>query len=44
VRQTATRQLSRLRHNINDPEFASAIVGALRSLIGRTGARRRVAR
>ena len=44
VRQTGTRQLIRLKHNINDPEFASAIVSAFRSLIGRTGARRRAAR
>jgi uncharacterized protein (UPF0261 family) len=44
VRQTANRQLVRVRKNINDPEFASAIVGAFRSLLGRTGARRRMAR
>ena len=29
VRQTATRQLVRLPHNINDPEFAAAIVRSL---------------
>jgi uncharacterized protein (UPF0261 family)/ABC-type branched-subunit amino acid transport system ATPase component len=44
VRQTGTRRLIRLKNHINDPGFASAIVSALRSLIGRTGARRRVAR
>ena len=44
VRQTGTRQLIRVKHNINDPELASAIVSAFRSLVGRTGARRRVAR
>ncbi len=44
VRQTANRQLVRIKRNINDPEFASTIVGAFRSLVGRTGARRRVAR
>jgi uncharacterized protein (UPF0261 family)/ABC-type branched-subunit amino acid transport system ATPase component len=44
VRQTGNRQLIRLRHNINDPEFASTIVGAFRSLLGRSSGRRRVAR
>jgi uncharacterized protein (UPF0261 family) len=44
VRQTGNRQLIRLRHNINDPEFASAIVSAFRALLGRIGARRRAAR
>ena len=44
VRQTSNRQLIRLRRNINEPEFASAIVTAFRSLIGRPGTRRRVAR
>jgi uncharacterized protein (UPF0261 family) len=44
VRQTGNRQLIRIKRNINDPEFASTIVGAFRSLVGRTGARRRVAR
>jgi uncharacterized protein (UPF0261 family)/ABC-type branched-subunit amino acid transport system ATPase component len=44
VRQTSNRQLVRIRHNINEPEFASAIVNALRPLLGRPGARRRVAR
>ncbi|MGY3081132.1 uncharacterized protein (UPF0261 family)/energy-coupling factor transporter ATP-binding protein EcfA2 [Bradyrhizobium sp. LM6.10] len=37
VRQTANRQLIRVSKNINDPEFASTIVGAFRTLFGRTG-------
>jgi len=44
VRQTGNRQLIRVRRNINDPEFASAIVNALRPLIGRPGTRRKAAR
>jgi uncharacterized protein (UPF0261 family)/ABC-type branched-subunit amino acid transport system ATPase component len=44
VRQTGNRQIIRVRHNINDPEFASTIVGAFRPLLGRAGGRRRVAR
>jgi uncharacterized protein (UPF0261 family) len=44
VRQTANRQLIRVKRNINDLEFASTIVSALRLLIGRGGGRRRVAR
>jgi len=44
VRQTANRQLIRVSKNINDPEFASTIVSAFRTLFGRTGARRRLAR
>ncbi|MCK1741555.1 ABC transporter permease [Bradyrhizobium sp. 139] len=44
VRQTASRQLIRVNQNINDPEFASTIVGAFRILFGRVGARRRLAR
>jgi uncharacterized protein (UPF0261 family)/ABC-type branched-subunit amino acid transport system ATPase component len=44
VRQTSNRQLIRVRRNINEPEFASAIVNALRPLIGRPGTRRRAAR
>jgi uncharacterized protein (UPF0261 family)/ABC-type branched-subunit amino acid transport system ATPase component len=44
VRQTGNRQLIRVRHNINDPEFASTIVGAFRSLLGRASGRRRVTR
>jgi uncharacterized protein (UPF0261 family)/ABC-type branched-subunit amino acid transport system ATPase component len=44
VRQTGNRQLIRVKHNINDPEFASTIVGAFRPLLGRASRRRRVAR
>ena len=44
VRQTANRQLIRIAKNINDPDFAVAIVSAFRTLFGRTGARRRQAR
>lgn len=44
VRQTSNRQLVRLKRNINEPEFAAAIVTTFRSLIGRPGTRRRVAR
>ncbi|MEY9360029.1 uncharacterized protein (UPF0261 family)/ABC-type branched-subunit amino acid transport system ATPase component [Bradyrhizobium yuanmingense] len=44
VRQTGNRQLIRIPKNINDPDFAAAIVGAFRTLFGRAGARRRVAR
>ena len=44
VRQTANRQIIRVRKNINDPAFASVIVGAFRSLFAGAGARRRVVR
>jgi uncharacterized protein (UPF0261 family)/ABC-type branched-subunit amino acid transport system ATPase component len=44
VRATGNRQLIRVKHNINDPEFASTIVSAFRTLFGRAGARRRLAR
>lgn len=44
VWQTGNRQLIRVKQNINDPEFASTIVTALRTLFGRAGARRRLAR
>jgi uncharacterized protein (UPF0261 family) len=44
VRQTANRRLIRVRSHINDPGLAAAVVSELRSLIGRNGARRRVAR
>ena len=44
VRQTGNRQLIRVNKNINDPEFASTVVSAFRSLLGRVGPRRRVAR
>ena len=37
-------RLIRVKQNINDPEFASTIVSAFRSLLGRAGGRRRVAR
>ncbi|NOJ38026.1 ABC transporter permease [Bradyrhizobium australiense] len=44
VRQTGNRQLIRIKRHINEPEFASAIVNALRPLVGRPGTRRKVAR
>jgi uncharacterized protein (UPF0261 family)/ABC-type branched-subunit amino acid transport system ATPase component len=44
VRTTGNRQLIRVKQNINDPEFASTIVSAFRTLFGRAGARRRAAR
>jgi len=44
VRQTSNRQLIRLKCNINDPAFTTAIVTAFRALMGRQGPRRRVAR
>ena len=44
VRQTSNRQLILLKRNINEPEFATAVVAAFRSVVGRAGARRRVAR
>jgi uncharacterized protein (UPF0261 family) len=44
VRQTTNRQLIRVKHHINDPEFASAVVAAFRALHGRTGTRRRATR
>jgi uncharacterized protein (UPF0261 family)/ABC-type branched-subunit amino acid transport system ATPase component len=44
VRQTGNRQLIRVRNNINDPEFAAAIVSAFRPLLGRSGGRRRMMR
>ncbi|MBR0994891.1 ABC transporter permease [Bradyrhizobium japonicum] len=44
VRQTGHRQIIRMPKNINDPDFAAAIVGAFRTLFGRPGARRRLAR
>ncbi|MCL4189385.1 MAG: Tm-1-like ATP-binding domain-containing protein [Rhodobacteraceae bacterium] len=45
VRQTAARQLIRLPHHINAPEFAAALVGAFRALHGTPrGARRKEAR
>jgi uncharacterized protein (UPF0261 family) len=44
VRQTSNRQLIRVRKNINDPELASTIVSAFRTLFGRAGGRRRMVR
>ncbi|MDF0580534.1 ABC transporter permease [Bradyrhizobium yuanmingense] len=44
VRQTGNRQLIRIPKNINDPDFAAVIVSAFRTLFGRTGVRRRLAR
>ncbi len=44
VRQTANRQLIRIRRHINDPEFAAAVVAAFRALHGQTAGRRRAAR
>jgi uncharacterized protein (UPF0261 family)/ABC-type branched-subunit amino acid transport system ATPase component len=44
VRQTANRQLIRIRNNINDPEFAAAVVSAFRPLLGRAGGRQRMVR
>ncbi|MGX1170616.1 uncharacterized protein (UPF0261 family)/ABC-type branched-subunit amino acid transport system ATPase component [Bradyrhizobium sp. USDA 372] len=44
VRQTGNRQLIRTAKNINDPDFAAAIVSAFKTLFGRTGGRRRLAR
>ncbi|MDA9545522.1 MULTISPECIES: ABC transporter permease [unclassified Bradyrhizobium] len=44
VRQTGNRQLIRIPKNINDPDFAAATVSAFRTLFGRTGVRRRLAR
>jgi uncharacterized protein (UPF0261 family) len=44
VRQTSNRQLIRVKRHINEPEFASAIVNALRPLVGRPGTRRKAAR
>jgi uncharacterized protein (UPF0261 family)/energy-coupling factor transporter ATP-binding protein EcfA2 len=40
VRQTASRQLIRVAHNINDPAFAGAVVAAFRALHGDRPARR----
>ena len=43
VRQTASRQLIRVKRHINDPEFSAAVVAAFRALHGQSGARRRAA-
>ena len=44
VRQTATRQLIRDPHHINDPAFAAAVVATFRALHGVRPARRKEAR
>jgi uncharacterized protein (UPF0261 family)/ABC-type branched-subunit amino acid transport system ATPase component len=44
VRQTANRQLIRVRRHINDPEFSAAVVEAFRALHGQAGGRKRAAR
>jgi uncharacterized protein (UPF0261 family) len=44
VRVTGSRQLVRIKRNINEPEFTAAVVSALRSLVGRSSMRRRAAR
>jgi len=44
VRLTANRQIIRIKRNINDPEFAAAVVAAFRSIFGRSAPRRRAAR
>jgi uncharacterized protein (UPF0261 family)/ABC-type branched-subunit amino acid transport system ATPase component len=41
VRQTASRQLIRVPHHVNAPEFAAALVGAFRNLHGDGRARSR---
>jgi uncharacterized protein (UPF0261 family) len=41
VRQTASRQLVRLPHHINDPQFAAALVEAFRALHGNGRMRRK---
>ena len=41
MRQTASRQLIRLPHHINDPEFADALVAAFRNLHGDSRGRSR---
>jgi len=44
VRQTSNRRLIRVPHHINDGDFVAAIVDAIRPLLGRLPARRRLAR
>jgi uncharacterized protein (UPF0261 family) len=44
VRQTATRQLIRVKRHINDAEFSAAVVAAFRALQGQTGVRQLAAR
>ena len=40
ARQTANRQLVRVRRHINDPEFSAAVVAAFRALHGQASGRR----
>ena len=44
MRPTANRQLIRVKRNINEPEFAAAVVAAFRSISGRAAPRRRAQR
>ncbi|RBI84976.1 ABC transporter permease [Rhodosalinus halophilus] len=44
VRQSSTRRLIRLPHNINDPEFAAAVVAAFRELHGGAPQKKKQAR
>jgi uncharacterized protein (UPF0261 family) len=44
VRRTATRQLIRLPHNINEPAFAAALVSAFQALHGGRTVRRKAVR
>ncbi len=44
VRQTASRQLIRVKRHINDPEFSTAVVAAFRALNARPSARKRATR
>jgi uncharacterized protein (UPF0261 family)/ABC-type branched-subunit amino acid transport system ATPase component len=44
VRQTASRQLMRVKRHINDPEFSAAVVAAFRAVHGHSAARRGAAR
>ena len=44
VRTTSNRQIIRIRRNINEPEFSTAVVAAFRSLLSRGGERRRAVR
>ncbi|WP_299706922.1 ABC transporter permease [uncultured Tateyamaria sp.] len=44
VRQTSTRQLIRVPHNINDPEFAALVIDAFRDFHGGRPPRRKEAR
>jgi uncharacterized protein (UPF0261 family) len=44
VRQTSSRRLIRVPQNINDPEFAAAVVAAFREFHGGAPTRRKEAR